>query len=437
MENNIIQEQFNKVIAYSQDQPLREIHTDLLFNQWQEAKSRFIQMMGGMIYELDMPVTFELDTSAKEQKLNEFLDWVCREYGEDMWSFFKENYDGILENKLKEPWGDFPRGMKLSKVLMKVFGLDAEDVRQKLSMLIQSNKVTGKLCMSVHPLDFLSASETNHGWRSCHALDGEYRSGNISYMVDKCTVMMYLKSDAPDVKLPRFPADVPWNDKKWRCYFYLDSVNRTIYAARQYPFHSDAALDLANKLFRSFHYFDPDFWDEWANRIQRGYFYGVPFHGDETVNEFIPPTKFIHMGIRGMTKINGEEFMFDDTKVIAHGRNGLMVVPMKKFIDTDHDAFCFNDVTSSHTYAPYIMRYDPERGPYMPDPRAGMPKLIVGKGFNCLCCERTLPSDSDVMFCRDCLDGEYHDPREWEEVEEDNENEYEEYVTPNNSLWHF
>lgn len=393
-------------------------------------------MMGGTIYEQDTPVTFELDVSAKEQKLNEFLDWVCREYGEDMWSFFKDNYDGILENKLKEPWGDFPRGMKLSKVLMKVFGLDAEDVRQKLSMLIQSNKVTGKLCLSVHPLDFLSASETNHGWRSCHALDGEYRSGNISYMVDKCTVMMYLKSDAPDVKLPRFPADVPWNDKKWRCYFYIDNVNRNIYAARQYPFHSDTALELANQIFRKFHYFDQEFWKLWEDRATRGYFYGIHEANEATVDQLIPPSKFVHMGIRGMTKINNEDVMFDETKVLAHGRNGVMVVPIKKYIDTDKDAFCFNDVTSSHTYAPYILRYDPEYGQYMPDPREGRPKFIVGKGFNCLCCERTLPGDSDVMFCRDCLDGEYHGSDYDDEDTEENEEETEpEWVEADNRWW--
>ena len=382
-------------------------------------------MMNGMIYELDTPVTFELDTSAKEQKLNEFLDWVCREYGEDMWSFFRENYDGILENKLTAPWGDFPKGMRLSKVLMKVFGLDAEDVRQKLSMLIQSNKVTGKLCMSVHPLDFLSASETNHGWRSCHALDGEYRSGNISYMVDKCTIMMYLKSDAPDTKLPRFPADVPWNDKKWRCYFYVDNTNHTIYAARQYPFHSDTALELAAQMFKQFHYFDTSFWDYWTDRLKRDYFYFNAYHSDDAtvdVQHILPNLHFLQLGIRGLTKINNLDVEFEETKVVAQGRNGTMIVPMKKYIGTDHDAFCFNDVISSHTYAPYILRYDHEDSRYMPD-SANYAKLIVGRGFNCLCCERHLPNDSDVMFCRDCLDGDYHDPDEWVEYDDEEENE--------------
>ena len=123
------------------------------------------------------PITFELDADSKKQKVDEFIEWVGREYGDDMYSFFRDNYDGILENKLTQPYDHFPRGMKLSKVLMQEFGLDAETVRQHLSMLIQSNKVSGKLCLSIHPLDYLSASENNHSWRSCHAMDREYREG--------------------------------------------------------------------------------------------------------------------------------------------------------------------------------------------------------------------------------------------------------------------
>lgn len=152
-----IQKQFNRVLSYSQDLPAK-LKTDQLFQTWQENKKWFLDSIGTLICEYPTPVVFDLDDESRKSKLDEFIDWVYREYGEDMYNFFKDNYDGILENKLKQPYGEFPRGMRLSKVLMKEFGLDAEDVRQKLSMLIQSNKVTGTLCLSVHPLDYLSAS---------------------------------------------------------------------------------------------------------------------------------------------------------------------------------------------------------------------------------------------------------------------------------------
>ena len=128
-----IQKQFNQVLQASQDLP-ETPHTTKWFQTWESQKSWFLQSAGKLIYEMKEPVVFDLDEESRKSKVDEFIDWVYREYGDDMYQFFKCNYDGILENKLQQPYGEFPRGMKLSKVLMKEFGLDAEDVRQKLSI---------------------------------------------------------------------------------------------------------------------------------------------------------------------------------------------------------------------------------------------------------------------------------------------------------------
>ena len=101
----------------------------------------------------------------------------------------------------------------------------------------------------VHPLDFLSTSENTHNWRSCHALDGEYRSGNLSHMVDHSTVICYLKSGREE-KLPNFPPDVLWNSKKWRVLFYMADRWDMVFAGRQYPFSTETGLDyVKNKVF--------------------------------------------------------------------------------------------------------------------------------------------------------------------------------------------
>ena len=109
--------------------------------------------------------------------------------------------------------------MKIGKALHKFFDVycsaeKLEWIIQELSRLIQENTISGRLCLSVHPLDFLSLSENQHKWRSCHALDGEYRGGNLSYMCDEVTVITYLKSKE-DTILPHFPSDVPWNNKSY------------------------------------------------------------------------------------------------------------------------------------------------------------------------------------------------------------------------------
>ena len=72
----------------------------------------------------------------------------------------------------------------------------------------------------MHPLDYLSLSENTYNWRSCHSLDGEYRAGNLSYMMDKSTVICYLKSN-DDVILSNFGPEVKWNSKKWRVLLYF------------------------------------------------------------------------------------------------------------------------------------------------------------------------------------------------------------------------
>ena len=333
--------------------------------------------MGGLIYETPETISFELDEVSKYAKVEQFMAWVYHEVGEEMYQFFLDNHDAILSNKLDHEYEGFPTGMKLSKVLMQKFGTDAEEVRQKLSMLIQSNKICGKLCISVHPLDYLSASENNHGWRSCHALDGEYRAGNTSYMMDYHTIIVYLKSEDKEVRLPRFPADVPWNDKKWRCYFYFDPENQLIYAGRQYPFHSDTALTLCSELFRKFNFFDPD----WDGR----YVYDADY-------------AFKPYGIRGTTNINGMNFNFEHTKLIVGNDMERAVVPITKFVDTDPDAMCYNDLVLNHSYAPRVMTYSALG--YIP--RRATERMIIGKGFKCVCCGEANPSDSDSFICQDC-----------------------------------
>lgn len=370
---------------------------------WKANKAWFLDSTGTLICEYPTPVIFDLDDESRKSKVDEFIDWVYREYGEDMYSFFKDNYDGILDNKLTQPYGDFPRGMRLSKVLMKEFGLNAEDVRQKLSMLIQSNKVTGTLCLSVHPLDYLSASENNHGWRSCHALDGEYRAGNISYMLDNCTIIAYLKSSNGDTKLPRFPDSVPWNDKKWRVYLHVDRDNKVVYAGRQYPFHTDRGLELISEMIRKTWYFKTELQRQTAVKEANDVL-SCPITESDYMDRYIEPRRFHHYGLKGTTVINGETMEFSETKFIVAGDRwgeSAKIVPAKNYIQNDPDALNFNDVIQSHTYSPWYMTYNERMGgSYLPQTPDKL--FIVGAKVPCVCCGNRLAHDSDTLLCSRC-----------------------------------
>lgn len=405
-----IQRLFNLVLQQSQDQYVQKVNTDQIFTEWETNKDWFKSATNSLIWEWPEPVTFNLDEESRRSKVDEFIDWVYREYGEDMYYFFKNNYDAILENKLQTPYKEFPAGMKLSKVLMREFGLQAEDVRQKLSMLIQANKVTGKLCLSIHPLDYLSASENNHGWRSCHAMDGEYRVGNVSYMTDSCTIMAYLRSDTSKTKLPRFPHEVPWNDKKWRCYLHVDRENEIVYAGRQYPFFTETGLRYISAMLHDLAYFmSPAEKKKLLDDVNDASFHlfrrpSKPITWDQYLDNYIPRYSFQPVGLKGEVNINGHYWSFDETKLIVGYGSNRRIVPVTKYMETDKDACCFNDVIQSHTYSPWILNYKEEDHGCMP--LAVEHKLIVGHGVNCICCGKRPVSDSDNFFCVECRDDE-------------------------------
>ena len=243
-------EQVKRVIEYSQD--LDNIKTDFLQEEWVKNKARYITYFNPnrrlsdeerAIYEMPEEITVELSDAIKKIKFEEFKNEVYS-YNVGLYNFLESlSYKEFFNNKLMNDYDDtIKKGMRVLKCF-KSFG-DDEYFMMRASAVIQQNKIKGKLCFSVHPLDFLSSSESTYNWRSCHALDGEYAAGNLSYMIDKSTIMCYLKG-ADDVKLPRFPDDVRWNSKKWRVLLHFTDTpdNDFVFAGRQYPFSSDELME--------------------------------------------------------------------------------------------------------------------------------------------------------------------------------------------------
>lgn len=72
---------------------------------------------------------------------------------------------------------------------------------------------------------FLTSSVNTYNWRSCHALDGEYRAGNLSYMADNVTFMCYIKGEAK-LQYPFLPHGISWNSKKWRMLVHMDPTDQ-------------------------------------------------------------------------------------------------------------------------------------------------------------------------------------------------------------------
>ena len=366
-----IQAQFNEVISYSQG---FEPDTDELFARWYEAKRDYIEAFGGnLIWECPNKVTFELSQADKKVRLDDFINKISTTFGNDaLANFLEDNREGFFTNEVVESGfihvgtGDvveIPTGMKLIKAF-KYFENDPitlKDLQTHASMIIQEDKVTGTLCISVHPLDFLSSSENTYNWRSCHALDGEYRAGNFSYMMDKSTIMCYLKG-ADDAKLPNFPDTVRWNSKKWRMLLFFSDRWDVMFAGRQYPFFSKTALDiiaihLKNKLTTGY-------WSEWHNDELKSFTYSESnVDGGSLMWNYIC--------------LNNE--LYKTVDIIQDGKYSLH----------------FNDLLRSSCYTPYYsFKY------YRPIGET--PKVHVGAAAPCLMCGRSHMVSTDSLLCEEC-----------------------------------
>lgn len=372
-----IKEQFCEVIRHSQAIP--EPKVDKLFEDWYNAKKKFIDRFGGLIYEWPTPVEFTLDEKEKQYRASNFADCVSDTFNNPVLAeFIDENLDGFFENKVVKvvPNSEIPVGMKLLKAF-KYFEFNPttlRNIQDMASQLIQENKIKGTLCFSVHPLDYLSSSENTYNWRSCHALDGEFRAGNLSYMVDNSTFLVYLKG-ADDVTLPNF-GSVKWNSKKWRMLIHAAEDDEVIFAGRQYPFSSKSGIDTVMNIYNNLCQKDMPWsygkYGEWRADYVTGY---VPYDADSDAKP----------------KELGDRYA-----VIA--RN---LMPMSDIIIDGKHALNYNDLKHSSTYLyPYFGVYNPH-GYHNSDSLRKRP-IVIGEGVLCLHCGNQLINNPETMRCDDC-----------------------------------
>ena len=284
-------------------------------------------------------------------------------------SFISSNKEGFFNNTVINEFSlsdgkKIPKGMKLVKAF-KYFEEDKhllEDIQNYASRIIQEDKITGTLCFSVHPLDFLSLSENTYNWRSCHALDGEYRGGNLSYMTDCSTFICYLKG-ASNQKLPHFPDDVLWNSKKWRVLLFMENKKRGLMAGRQYPFTTINGLnEVSNAMKKAFNYYTYD----WV---------------DAVITEY-------------KNKFNDELFELYDNYIPIQGK----IYKMSDIITDNPGSLQYDDLLYSTCYTPF---YALTQGNcYFSD--NDPPHWYIGGEVDCLCCGKSQIENSEYMRCFDC-----------------------------------
>lgn len=246
---SVYSEQLNKAIKSSQCFPF-DLNCDALASQWYEAKKYFIEAFGGKpIVRFKDKIKIELSQKEQDERFQNFLSILDNEINisEEFLDYLTMNKKGFFINRTTEDYRPYNirSGSKLSRTF-KYFLPDEEITRwsQDLaSRYMQENKIEGYLYLSVHPLDYLTMSETNEGWHSCHSLDGSYRGGNLNYMVDGITIVAYL-ADEENKKLRAFEGSgLTWNSKKWRVLIHYNRENEAIYLNKQYPYSCNALAE--------------------------------------------------------------------------------------------------------------------------------------------------------------------------------------------------
>lgn len=371
-----IKQEFDKIISFSQDIPNPK--TDELFVNWEKNKKFFIDIFGDLIYELPEPVSFHLDPEEKHQRIVNFANTVDIRYGyPKLAEFIRSQEEGFFQNLTisnSTGWDGkiIKKGTKLVKSF-KHFILDPRslaDIQNEASRIIQEDKVEGKLCFSVHPLDFLSLSENGYNWTSCHSLDGDYRAGNLSYMQDNCTFICYLKG-TDDTNLPNF-GNVQWNSKKWRTLLFLSRDKMLVMAGRSYPFASKEGLDIIQKILSE--KFSYHLWTDW-----------------------MPSTQFTNI------KIGDLNFQLTNNYMVI----GSAIQKMNAVVEDAPGACHYNDLLYSSVYKPaYMSAY--QINPFNDEMQwlltdSYNTRIEVGHSCDCLRCGADpIPDGAGTMMCREC-----------------------------------
>ena len=142
------------------------------------------------------------------------------------------------------------KGMKATKVIKKLLPWveisenEYEKFRLEHSKVLNDKAMNGTLCLSIHPMDYITMSDNKSNWSSCMSWvnEGGYRGGTVECMNSTNTLVAYLENEDDPCS---FISDSDWNNKKWRCLFVVNPD--VITSVKSYPYHNDDILDIVIK----------------------------------------------------------------------------------------------------------------------------------------------------------------------------------------------
>lgn len=140
----------------------------------------------------------------------------------------------------------FRAGDKISKCIGKILDLyditpaEKDSVLIKFSMLIQGVKAKESAVLSIDPVDYITMSENNSNWESCHSMSGCFRTGPFAYLQDSSTTISYVKPKDDCVFTYGDSKTLTYSNKNWRQIVLFSKELKYATQLRQYPYTSQA-----------------------------------------------------------------------------------------------------------------------------------------------------------------------------------------------------
>lgn len=234
---------------------------ELFGNKFILEKDVDIKRPAAMIHE-DMEDILYPSYGKQLQFVTEFINWSYQLSQKD-WIKYDDvrhllDIEVLCDNIYNYPSVEIPipnsnhplqvhKGCKAIKMLSKIakaFNLNGfEEFRLAHSMVLNQKHFKGTLCLSIHPLDYMTMSDNDCDWDSCMSWKngGEYRLGTVEMMNSPCVIVAYLKAEK-NMQLFYNDKSITWNNKRWRELFVV--TPELITAIKGYPFNDDNLHDL-------------------------------------------------------------------------------------------------------------------------------------------------------------------------------------------------
>lgn len=153
----------------------------------------------------------------------------------------------VLDSRIDKKPVKIREGMKYIKAFAKFIEYyelhelkkEFEQYRIRHSMLLADFKIKGTLCLSIHPLDFVTMSDNANSWSSCMswAEGGCYRAGTVEMMNSEYAIVAYLKTDKKIYDFGKHGSsdeEYQWNSKQYRQLFFVS--DEFLLTGKSYPY---------------------------------------------------------------------------------------------------------------------------------------------------------------------------------------------------------